>query len=401
MDCVPRHAGFRRWERAVKSGLRRHTVRMSHTPIDLLRRRLLLAMPFAFVAGPLGAMAQRTAPRRQRGATRIDVRSTGARGDGMNDDTAAFQRAIDSLPEDGGTVSVPAGSYVIDPTRRVVLRSRMHLELAADARLLAKPNAADRAYVLEGARVRDVEISGGRIQGDRDGHLGDTGEWGHGIALYGATRVTVRDIHVSRCWGDGIAIGGKKARKTDKVPEPSEDIVLVNVISTGNRRQALTIGHSRGVRVYDSQFSDTAGTMPQCGIDLEADPPWTVERAHIENCRINGNHGSGIQIYHHVQGVTVRGCTIEDNRGFGVLAIEAADGTIADNEIRDNGYAGVLLRTRTRGFRVSGNRFRGNSLRRRGGAKRAKLPVDAHIRRSEDTSEITLAGNQFLDDAGR
>lgn len=386
---------------AVTSKLRRRIVRVSREPIDLLRRRLLLAMPLAFAAGPLAAMAQRTAPRRQRGATRIGVRSTGARGDGMNDDTAAFQRAIDSLPEDGGTVAVPAGSYVIDPTRRVVLRSRMHLELAADARLLAKPNAADRAYVLEGARVSDVEISGGRIQGDRDGHLGDSGEWGHGIALYGARRVTVRDIHVSRCWGDGIAIGGKKAKKTDKLAEPSEDIVLVNVISTGNRRQALTIGHSRGVRVYDCQFSDTAGTMPQCGIDLEADPPWTVERAHIENCRIHGNHGSGIQIYHRVHGVTIRGCTIEDNRGYGVLAVEAADGTIDDNEIRDNGYTGVLLRTRTRAFRVSGNRFRGNSLRRRGGAKHAKLPVGAHIRHAEDTSEITLVGNQFLDDARR
>ena len=112
------------------------------------------------------------------------------------------------LPEDGGTVAVPAGSYVIDPTRRVVLRSRMHLDLAPDARLLAKPNAAERAYVLEGARVSDVEISGGRIQGDRDGHLGDSGEWGHGVALYGARRVTVRDIQVSGCWGDGIAIGG-------------------------------------------------------------------------------------------------------------------------------------------------------------------------------------------------
>jgi parallel beta-helix repeat protein len=81
--------------------------------------------------------------------------------------------------------------------------------------------------------------------------------------------------------------------------------------------------------------------------------------------------------------------------------VEAADGTIEDNEIRDNGYTGVLLRTRTRDFRVSGNRFRGNSLRRRGGAKRAKLPVGAHVRHADDTSGITLVGNQFLDDAGR
>lgn len=376
-------------------------VARSRTCVDLQRRRLLLAAPLVAVAGPLAAMAGRTTPRRQRGATRIDVRSTGARGDGMNDDTAAFQRAIDALPDAGGTVEVPAGSYVIDPTRRVRLRSRMHLQLDPDARLLAKPNAEERAYVLEVARVSDVEISGGRILGDRDGHLGRGGEWGHGIAMYGARRVTVRDIHVSRCWGDGVAIGGKKARKTDKLADPSEDVFLVNVTSTGNRRQALTIGHSRDVRVYDCEFSDTAGTLPECGIDLEPDPPWDVQRAHIEACRITGNRGSGVQIFRRVRDVTIRGCTIEDNHGFGVLAVAAVGGTIEGNRIRDNGYTGVMLRAKTRGFRIGGNRFRGNSHRRRGGARPAKLPQRAHIQRAEDTAEITVVGNQFLDGAGR
>jgi polygalacturonase len=379
----------------------RRPVRGRPLRIDLQRRRLLIALPLAVASGPVWAVAQDFAPRRQRGGRRIDVRGSGARGDGMNDDTAAFQRAIDSLPEEGGTVVVPAGDYLIDPTRRVVLRSRMHLELDPGAVLVAKPNAADRAYVLEVARISDVEISGGRIRGDRDGHLGTTGEWGHGIAIYGARRVTVRDIQVSRCWGDGIAIGGKKENKTDKLADPSEDVVLANVVSTGNRRQALTIGHSRDVRVHDCRFSDTAGTAPECGIDLEPDPPWDVRRARIENCRIDGNRGSGIQLFKRVHDVTIRGCTIENNHGYGVLAVQAAGGTIEDNDIRDNGYAGVVLRARTRDFRIGRNRFRGNSLRRRAGARRAKLPVRAHVRYAEDTSGITLAGNQFLDGAGR
>lgn len=381
----------------MKAGFRRRPAPGRQARIDLRRRRLLIALPLAVASAPAWAMAQAGAPRRQRGGKRIDVRSTGARGDGMNDDTVAFQRAIDSLPEEGGTVAVPAGEYLIDPTRRVVLRSRMHLELAPDAVLLARPNAADRAYVLEVARVSDVEISGGRIRGDRDGHLGTTGEWGHGIAIYGARRVTVRDIQVSRCWGDGIAIGGKKARKTDKLADPSEDVVLANVVSTGNRRQALTIGHSRDVQVRDCRFSDTAGTAPECGIDLEPDAPWDVRRARIENCRIDGNRGSGIQLYKRVHEVSIRGCTIEGNQDYGILAVDAAGGTIEDNEIRDNGFAGVVLRARTRDFRVGRNRFRGNSSRRRAGARRAKLPVRAHIRYAEDTSGITLVGNRFLD----
>lgn len=383
----------------MKSGWRSISARSrAQSRIDLLRRRLLLALPAVLAAGPLWAMAERsTAPTRKRGGTRIDVRSTGAHGDGMNDDTAAFQRAIDALPDDGGTVEVPAGSYVIDPTRRVHLRSRMHLALAPDARLLAKPNAEERAYVLEAARVSDVEISGGRILGDRDGHLGNTGEWGHGIALYGVKRVTVRDIHVSRCWGDGIAISGKKTSPADKWSTPSEDIVIARAVSTGNRRQGLTIGYSRDVRVYDSQFSDTAGTAPQSGIDLEADKPYDTRHVLIENCRINGNRGPGIQVYRRVYDVTIRGCVIEGNRGNGVLVVAAVDGVITDNQIRDNGFAGVLLRARTRNYEISRNRFLANATRRRRGAKPGKAPARSHIQRADDTFEIRMVGNQFLD----
>jgi polygalacturonase len=148
-------------------------------------------------SAPAAAVSTDRPPMRSRGATLTDVRRHGAQGDGAHDDTVAFQSAIDSLPDDGGTVDVPAGTYLIDPLRTVRLRSRMHLRLAPDARLIAKPNRADRAYVLWLSLVDDVEISGGRIIGERAGHLGTTGEWGHGIQIVGASRVTVRDIRIS------------------------------------------------------------------------------------------------------------------------------------------------------------------------------------------------------------
>lgn len=368
--------------------------------MDPARRRLLIALPAALLAGSVVIAAERDrVPRRARGGTRIDVRSTGARGDGVSDDTAAFQRAIDALPDAGGTVTVPAGDYLIDPTRRVHLRSRMHLQMARDARLVAKPNAEERTYVLEAARVSDIEISGGHVVGDRDRHLGTTGEWGHGIALYGVKRATLRDVRVSRCWGDGIAIGAKKAKRTDKLTDPSEDIVIVGAVATGNRRQGLTIGHSRDVRVYDSEFADTAGTAPQCGIDIESDRPWDIRRVLVENCRIHGNRGGGIQVYMRAHDVTIRGCTIEDNHGHGILAVGATDGLIESNLIRDNGLVGVGLRARTRNFVVRGNRFGNNATRRRSRSRQASEAIESHIRRAEDTSEITVVGNRFLDAA--
>lgn len=50
----------------------------------------------------------------------LNVRDYGAKADGVTDDTAAIQRAIDACPT-GGTVSFPAGTYAINST--VYLRS--------------------------------------------------------------------------------------------------------------------------------------------------------------------------------------------------------------------------------------------------------------------------------------
>jgi len=49
----------------------------------------------------------------------VSVRDFGAKGDGVTDDTAAFQAALDSLKERGGTVFVPVGTYLIKSHLRV------------------------------------------------------------------------------------------------------------------------------------------------------------------------------------------------------------------------------------------------------------------------------------------
>lgn len=337
----------------------------------------LLKLAASAVAGGTAvslAAAAAVASGRTRGNAVIDVRAHGAAGDGIHDDTSSFQAAVDALPEAGGTLIVPAGAYLIDPTRSVRLRSRMHLSLATGARLVAKPNAAPRAYVLLAEQVENVEISGGRIIGERDSHLAASGEWGHGIRIRGCSAVTVRDIHISRCWGDGISAGGIRLVKGGP-SRPGRDYVFENVVCTGNRRQGLTLGSSRHVRVRGCTFSDTGGTPPGAGIDIEPDTGVASDIV-IENCLVQGNRGPGISLYKRAAGVTVRKCTIERNRGDGILAVTAIDCVFADNIIRDNRLKGILLRTGSRNVRVTRNRLRGND-RGRGGKRQVRVAGDS------------------------
>lgn len=345
-----------------------------------LRNSLLLTVPVMMGGTAFSAVAAFNPPARNRGATRISVRDKGARGNGTTDDTSAFQRAVDALPSGGGTVYVPAGTYLIDAVRSVRLRNRMHLQMASGAKLVAKPNSAEKAYVLYAYKVKDVEISGGRIVGERDRHRGTTGEWGHGIQIRGSERVTIRDIHISDCWGDGISVGPAPVWRAPYIL--SRNIVVANVVCTGNRRQGLSIGNVRHMKVYDSEFSNTHGTSPECGIDIEPDGGGIAYGVDIENCLVRGNKKYGILLYKGAQGVTIKNNTIEDNHSCGIVTVGAVATYIAWNKIRNNSATGLFLKGGTVNCQVSRNTFF-NNYTRNGDRNRVDFTMAGTSRRNE------------------
>jgi polygalacturonase len=383
---------------------------------EFLRRSFFAAVPGVLTATGMSralaatgtdATAAYSPPVRARGSAVLNVRNRGAYGDGIHDDTTAIQAAIDALPSDGGTILIPAGTYVIDPTRNLRLRSRMHLQLADGAILAAKRNGAERAYVVMVYKVSDVEISGGQIIGDRENHLGTTGEWGHAIMVRGSSRVTIRDIHLSKCWGDGISIGGAMVTAAPTIP--CNDVVIANVVCTNNRRQGLTIGCSTNVKVYDSEFSYSNGIAPQCGIDIEPDSSdaRTTETVHIQNCLIRYNKGNGILSYKRVKGVTVKNCTIERNGGYGLLCVTPEGGYIAQNRFQHNYLYGVMFSAGTTSYQASGNVFKNNHTRMHGvntaitpyvtmtGLVTGNSGNGAHIQKTSDSTGIKVTTNQY------
>lgn len=64
----------------------------------------------------------------------------GAVGDGVTKDTAAIQRAIDECAVQGGTVLIPAGTYL---TGSIFLKNNVELHLEKGATLLGSPDLAD------------------------------------------------------------------------------------------------------------------------------------------------------------------------------------------------------------------------------------------------------------------
>lgn len=368
------------------------------TPRRQFLRRALLATLTPALAPWLPRLARAAG---SGGAMAINVRDKGAKGDGKSDDTMAIQSAIDALPAAGGTVHVPAGHYMVDATRALLLRANTIFEMDPDATIEAFPNALKRSHVIKVWRADNVQIRGGRIVGEREGHTGEGGEWGYGINIQASHNVKVSGTHISNCWGDGIWIGALGRGLAQVV---STDITIENVVSTNNRRQGMSIGPCKGVRVINCTFSNTNGTAPQSGIDLEPMQQGPTRDVLIEGCTLTGNKGCGVEIHHNVAGVVVRRCSIHDNAGFGVLGQNTSDLWIDNNQITDNGLVGIALGKRTQDVKITGNTLRSNSTRYvhrmlqsltsprrdKGNGKHAS---DVTI--GPSTSNITLSGNTF------
>ncbi|HET6431614.1 right-handed parallel beta-helix repeat-containing protein [Dyella sp.] len=354
----------------------------------------VLALALGSVVAPASAAVWwTTSPTVVIGSKIVDVRNAGARGDGVHDDTAAFQAAINSLPSTGGTVVVPAGRYMINPVASIKMRSHTRLKLDPSAQLVAIPTSSERYYVIKVWGVTDVEVTGGQVIGERAKHMGSTGEWGMGVDIRASDNVYLHDIKVSSCWGDGVYVGATGPAGS---AIPSTDVTLRNVVSDGNRRQGLSITVVDRVFVYNSTFSNNVGILPQSGIDVE--PMWQgpTRNVRIEKNHLIGNAGNGLVMHGDVSGVVVKSTTSEKNNGYGILAIDIANTWIAANLITQNGLDGVAMTKATHDVKITSNTINYNSTRwfitnNRSIFMLTKSPRDVQI--DSTTRNITFTNN--------
>jgi len=325
-------------------------------------RKLFAAMAASLALSAVAMPASATAwwnatPTVTIGSTALNVKNFGAMGNGTTDDTAAIQAAINGLPSTGGTVEVPAGTYMINALVGISLHSHTRLLLDTGAVLQAIPNSAQRYWVVKAWGVNNVEIAGGRIVGERTQHLGTTGEWGYGINISASSSVYVHDIAVSNSWGDGILVGASGSGTT---LVRSYGVTLNNVTSNNNRRQGLSILPAQQVYVVNSTFSGSNGAAPQAGIDIEPATQGTTLQVRLENTTLSNNIGNGLEVHNNVSGLSMNNVTVTNNQGFGVYVGGANNVTINNSNIGENWLFGVSIASTTNNMQVVGNTIEWN-----------------------------------------
>jgi parallel beta-helix repeat protein len=251
-------------------------------------------------------------------------------------------------------VYVPGGTYLIDPLQSVRLTSNITLQLASDAVLKAKPVSTTYYAIVLASDAQYVCIAGGTIIGERNAHLGTTGEWGMGVRIIGSSDVRIDGVQILDCWGDGIYVGATAAHGE------SRRVTISKCIVRNNRRQGISITGCVGALVEDCELTDTNGTEPQSGIDLEPNAPLRVCDVTIRNSIAVRNSGWGVLLCGgNVTDIRVESCQISDNAMDGSWVNHASRCTLANNTVERNRWCGVRL-TGANNNQLLSNTFRDN-----------------------------------------
>lgn len=238
--------------------------------------------------------------------------------DGSVDYSYQLQKGIDS----NKIVLMPDFPVL---TSGVRLRSGSVVIFQKNSLLVMTPSNQVYYEVLGIDNVNNVKVYFPKIIGERDQHIGTKGEWGFGIAIQSAKNVSIIGAVVSNCWGDGIYINGKGVSSLVDSSD-SISILIDGGCLDNNRRNGISIIEGNNIVIRNSVISNTNGTMPMTGIDIEPNNG-SGELKHITLDSIvtfnNSSFGIFVSLTAFVSntqknvGLTIRNCT-DDGSNYGM-----------------------------------------------------------------------------------
>jgi polygalacturonase len=262
----------------------------------------------------------------------FDVRALGARGDGKTLDTEAIQKALDACAKaGGGTVRIPAGTYLSQP---LTLGDKTTLQLDEGAVVLASPDhkhfmkqpgdwlaaksSGDFKPLLTGKDLTDIAITGkGAIDGNGSVWWEEAEKARQKKSGYTLPRPNL--FTLQRC--KNIKITGITLRNAPKfhfVPSECEDLLVDGVTVLAPEHAANTDGidpsNCRNVNFIRCTFD-----VGDDDIAIKSGKKVEGREFGCENLTVTDStfkHGHGMSIGSEVVGgvrnLVVKNCTFED-----------------------------------------------------------------------------------------
>jgi hypothetical protein len=311
---------------------------MSRFFVFLLRVTTSMALaPCLSIADPVNGVATTaasTTSENKEGQV-FDVKTApyNGRGDGVTDDTVAIQRAINDVKRSGGTVYVPAGTWMFSTLR--VRGANCVIQGAGKDATILKAIAGTAATLISfggataapNSAIKDLTIdaSGANVGSN------------YALLLYNSSSSEVANIHIISAYNIGIGFAFCRAlRIHDSVVEDSR-----------NGQSILT------------NDSDCSGTrISNCSVFNSAKDAIQILQSEetVDHCYISGvdrsSSGNFAGVYVARGSTGARQCTISNNiiRGCSSVGIDVSFG--AGRSVKGEGVTGP---DESEGIRVIGN----------------------------------------------
>jgi polygalacturonase len=312
----------------------------------------------------------------------INVKNFGAKGDGATNDTLAFYAAIDAIPASGGTLRIPAGTYVLtpDPSKdsrpyskikhHLLLENRTNVHIVGDGdssvlRFTSADHFGIRLLNLVDSSIRNVKMELANkpfmrhnralldITGSHNvvaDHVTVTQSGGSGIQVDSSTGVSVQNSTVTDSNMSGVLIVA------------SRQVYVENNTLKGNHDNAVFL-NKQGSISRQSEYIRVAGNL----IDGDGKSEQSgIAFASGDNVLATGNtiqntHMAGVLLYYTSEvyptdRITVTGNTlIRTNTGsntltYGAISSMMSKGgnfNITENTIRSTPYSGIWVKDST------------------------------------------------------
>lgn len=288
-------------------------------------------------------------------------------------EAGGIQEALDALPEHGGTVHVPAGTWELDRTLEIALQEGQHLFLVGDGRasvLVNNNRSGEPLLSIAGAigqwwpdlkiTVRDLTFVGNHQSGDAlvVDHPNDTlvdacffiGHGGTAVNFVGkGTNATVRDCWMRDCRRalaaenlHHLTMHGNQTRRLNEGQQQAEHVYIDR-----NCREVRIVGNHLAYGDAEGIILDGTAQHVISGNTIEG----FTDGVSAIGCRdmvINANYfhgGTAVRLAGACHGFTITGNTMI-NTVDGALRIDDASGSgghvINGNVIRKSVYADIV-----------------------------------------------------------
>jgi len=205
------------------------------------------------------------------------VKNFGVVGNGIADDTAAIQSAINAASSNGGTVLIPEGTYLISGGN-LLLKSNVCLMGVGPRSILKLGNAAAN-HLLRGSTITDARVTNLLLDGNEANQTANR----NALNFDDVQRVQIDHLWIRNAYGDGVYVNFGR------------DVTISDIIGESIGRNGIALVHNSGmgdntvisncVFTADPSVGSTPTDNRNAGVDIEASAHVQISNVTVDGFR--------------------------------------------------------------------------------------------------------------------